>query len=417
MLDRRQFGLGLAALPLVLRASTRPRIVVVGAGVGGLAFVAALRRRLPAEAVELHMVEPRPHYSAPFGTARALCGESHTLRLAYPVSHVAHWHHERVQALDPVARQLRLSNRQSLSYDFLLLAPGLEATEPLPGADHLAWFNDDSFEQLQRRLSALPRRASIVLTVPHLPYRCPPAPYERAGLLLQQLQRQGRDDVRISVLDAKESFALQAHILSDWERRWPGRIEWFPPSVHDGIEHWDERGADTGLGRFEADLIHAIPAQQAPAWCRRSGLADFTGYCPVTLPGFRSTSSERIYIVGDAAKAGEMPKAASAALVQADQAAADLAARLGARKPSPAPALRSTCYLRLGPGEAVVSNSRFDVTGAALAEEISPYPLQSDNARAAYLAAENWYRYSLQALGLATNSGFESRSPQPAAAS
>lgn len=408
MLTRRAFTAGLAAagsagFGLRLGAAQPAHVVIVGAGVAGLACARALGEWLPSSRVRVSLIEPEPLYRAPFGSSRILTGQTDSHHHGYRPNPLTQQVRARVSAIDPDRHELRIENQGRLRYDLLVVAPGLVPAEGQAHPPPAGWFNDDSFTALRRRLDALEDGASIALACGHLPYRCPPAPYERAGLIAHYLGARGLRDVHISILDAKEGFSMQAHLLSYWEKAWPGQIEWLPPSVHDGIEAITDTEVITGLDSFKADLVLSVDQQQAPAFCREAGLADFTGLCPIDPANFRSRRLDDIYVIGDAAAAHPMPKAASAAMAQARLAARDIASRLDAEPDIPAIDYQSQCFVRLNADQAISSLSQFELQSGELRqiqESLSPHPLDAAQARQEMQAAEAWYQQTIRDLGL-----------------
>ena len=61
---------------------------------------------------------------------------------------------------------------------------------------------------LKQRLADF-KGGNLLMTIPPLPYRCPPAPYERASMMAHSLKSRGVKNARIVILDAKDHFAMQ----------------------------------------------------------------------------------------------------------------------------------------------------------------------------------------------------------------
>src|SRR4029077_3133371 len=93
--------------------------------------------------------------------------------------------------IDPQGRNVTLADGPSLSYDRLVLAPGIDLRfDALPGYDEAAsakmphaWKAGEQTLLLRRQLEAMDDGGRVALAVPAAPYRCPPAPYERASLI------------------------------------------------------------------------------------------------------------------------------------------------------------------------------------------------------------------------------------------
>src|SRR3989442_500415 len=108
---------------------TPSRVVVVGGGFGGATCAKYLRRADPS--LEVTLVEPhRQFVTCPFSNAvlvglRDLASVTHTydgLRQRYGIRLV----HATATALDPAGHQVTLDDGSILTYDRLVLSPGVE---------------------------------------------------------------------------------------------------------------------------------------------------------------------------------------------------------------------------------------------------------------------------------------------------
>ena len=123
-------GLPLACMPTRRAwAQTPSRVVVVGGGFGGATCAKYLRHADPS--LDVTLVEPhRQFVTCPFSNAvlvglRDLASVTHTydgLRQRYGVRLV----HTTATALDPVGHRVTLDDGRTLTYDRLVLSPGVE---------------------------------------------------------------------------------------------------------------------------------------------------------------------------------------------------------------------------------------------------------------------------------------------------
>ncbi|WP_075217478.1 NAD(P)/FAD-dependent oxidoreductase [Mongoliimonas terrestris] len=408
---RRVLGLAMLATG-VMAVSARgatpapPRIVVLGGGAGG-AVAARTAKRLGGEAVSVTLVEAAPSYVTCFFSNWVIAG----LRAMEDITHgyaglaadgiaVVHG---RAEAIDRDARAIRLATGETIPYDRLILAPGIALRhEAVPGYSEAAaltmphaWKAGPQTTLLRSRLEALGPTASIVMLVPPNPYRCPPGPYERAALMAHRLKATGRAGARLTILDAKETFSKQALFQEGWERHTPGMVQWLPPSVHGGILSVDPatNSVETGLDVFSGDLITVIPPQQAAPIAVDAGLADPDGWCPVVPAAMRSPMDSFVHVIGDAAKAGEMPKSAFAAASQGRVAAvAVLADLLG--WPRPEPRYFNTCWSLIAPDDGVKVGALYGEKAGGIATVkgfVSQPGEPAAERRRAVDEAENWY--------------------------
>ena len=64
----------------------------------------------------------------------------------------------------------------------------------------------------------------MVMALPANPYRCPPAPYERASLIAYYLKTK-KPRSKLIVLDAKDAFSKQRLFENAWKELYPN-LEW-----------------------------------------------------------------------------------------------------------------------------------------------------------------------------------------------
>jgi sulfide dehydrogenase [flavocytochrome c] flavoprotein chain len=342
-LDRRQFLYGVGAFattaaldfPRPALAQAKPKVVVIGGGPGG-ATVAKYVAKDASGAIEVTLVEPLKEFITCFHSNLYLGGfrnwESIThsydkLAAAYGVK----LNHQLAQGVDRDKKTVRLADGSELSYDRLVIAPGIDLKfDSVPGYSEAAaekmphaWKPGPQTQLLKKQLDALQDGATIVMVAPPNPYRCPPGPYERVSMMAHVLKGKGHTRSKIIVLDPKANFSKQGLFVEGWERHYPGMVEWQDPKMHGGIKGVDPSAmtVKTDLETYKADLANIIPAQTAGKIARDAGLADQAGWCPIDPASMKSASDANVYVVGDACIAGEMPKSAFSANSQAKVAA------------------------------------------------------------------------------------------------
>lgn len=349
---RRQFGIRAATLsafaPLTARGQAKPKVVVVGGGVGGATVAKYLASG--TKTVDVTLVEPKSRYTTCIFSNLYLAGHRsleslthgyETLRQRYGITIVC----DSAAAIDPEARRVRLETGESLPYDRLVVSPGIAfafgeidgydeaATEVMPHA----WKVGPQTRLLRAQLEAMEDGGVFVIAAPPDPFRCPPAPYERASLAAYYF-KQFKPRSKVLILDAKDSFFQQEVFQDGWNRHYPGMIEWLPYQVTGGITAVDLKATSirTANETFKATVANVIPRQVAGDVARRAGLADPSGWCPVDSATFESRLRPGIHVIGDAANAGAMPKSASCANSQAKACAAAILSDLtGSRRAPP----------------------------------------------------------------------------------
>jgi sulfide dehydrogenase [flavocytochrome c] flavoprotein chain len=378
---------------------------VIGGGVGG----ATVAKYLAASAtmIEVTLIEPKPRYTTCYFSNLYLAGlrslESlthgyETLAQRYGVNVV----HDSVTAIDPVGKTVALEGGTKLPYDRVVLAPGIAfkygtiegydetATQVMPHA----WTAGPQTKLLRQQLESMEDGGVFVLVAPPDPFRCPPAPYERASLIAYYF-KQYKPRAKILILDAKDSFFEQDVFQDSWNRHYPGMIEWLPGQFTGGIQAVDvkSRLVKTAGDTFKADVANVIPAQEAGQLAQEAGLADQSGWCPIDPMTFESKLQPGIHVIGDAAKAGNMAKSAFASNSQAKVCAfAILAALTGSERF--APHLFNTCFTFLASDDAVTSVISYRAEPETIKISdifISKVGENAETRRKAVREADGWY--------------------------
>lgn len=409
--------LGGLALPRLSAGAASLHVAVVGGGFAGMSCIRALRELLPD--CRISLVEPRARFITGPLSNGLLAGFIAAERLQANIEPLVRqlslrWLPLRAERLDAPDRCLYLADGSRLRADCFVIAPGIDLRyEAIEGLDAQnssrmphGWLLDAQLPLLQRRLAALPERATLLISAPPLPYRCPLAPYERAAAFAWYAQRR-RKRWRILIADAKDDFPLSAAFMAGWEALYPQAIEWLPRAAGGRVRAVDARAGSVLLDsgeRVRADLISLIPPQTAGALAQRSDLCDESLWCPVAADSFASLRHEHVYVVGDASQALPLPKSASAAHAQGRACAQAIASRYAGQASSGAGILHNACYSLLAPDYALSVESRFASVGGRLNRiEESASPAQADrgaramSARAALAAQAQLLRDSFQA--------------------
>ncbi|MHC2304045.1 hypothetical protein ACVIJ1_000515 [Bradyrhizobium elkanii] len=308
-----------AALARPALAQAAPRIAVIGGGFGGAACARALRR-LDTK-LQVTLIEPNRTFTAcPFSNEviaglRELAAQQFTYdKVAADGITVAA---QAATKVDAQARSIALADGTTLSYDRLVLAPGIDMRfDALSGYDEAAaekmphaWKAGEQTMLLRRQLEAMDDGGLVVIAVPAAPLRCPPAPYERASLIAHYLKA-NKPKSKILVLDAKDNYSQQKLFEKAWTELYPGMIERIALSQGGRVTSVDPATNEivTDFGNYTAAVANVIPPQRAGRIADIAGAADHTGWCPIDPVTFASKLVPNIHVIGDAAIARRHPE-------------------------------------------------------------------------------------------------------------
>lgn len=377
-----------SALASPALAQVRPRVVVVGGGAGG----ATAAKYLVAGGADLDvtLIEANRTYVTPFTSNLFLGGLKPFEQLEYGYDNLAgrgvRLVFERVTEIERSARMVRLADGSRIPYDRLILSPGIDFRwTALPGWSEAAaetmphaWTGGAQFRLLKRQLDAVPDGGLIVVVAPPAPYRCPPAPYERASMMALALKRRGVQGARIVILDAKDHFAMQPLFEDGWARHYPGTIEWQDPQMHGGIKEIDPEAmtVTTDLETHKAALVNVIPPQVAGRLGRDAGLTDETGWCPVDAGTMASRIDPNIHVIGDAAIGGDFPKSGFAANNEAKNTAMIVRHDLVGGRLLPV-RFTNHCWSTIAPDDAIKNGARYEPRDGKIVM-LDPYTSQRD---------------------------------------
>lgn len=353
---------GLAAVsfaPGLLRAQTGPHVVILGGGFGGGTLARALRR---ADAnIRVTLIEREATiYTCPFSNG-VLGGMWPLESVGFSTSGLAaagiEVIHAEAAAIEPEAKAVVLADGTRVAGDALVLAPGIrfdwgaieglteEAAETLPHA----WRAGHQTQILRDQLVAMEDGGLVVLGVPAPPFRCPPGPYERVSLIAHYLS-QHKPASKILVLDAQDGYSKQPLFEEAWAALYSGMIERIPGSESGAVIAVDAatRRISTAFDDVTATVANIIPPQTASGLLIDAGLDDGLGWCPVDPLRFESRLARDVYVLGDSALQGDMPKSAFSANMQAKACAGAILARWRGEELQPAPLL-NVCYSLAAP--------------------------------------------------------------------
>ena len=363
MFSRRRLlgtGAALGALSLAGCASTGGpsigRVVVVGGGFGG--STAARYLRLWGGNVDVTLVERNASFvSCPISNlvvgGYKQIGEI-TRGYDGPKAAGVKVVQGEVVAIDAAGKTVRLADGSTLPYDRLIVSPGVDfMTESVGGLATTAaeskilhgWKAGPQTVALRQQLESMRDGGVFAISIPKVPYRCPPGPYERACLVASYL-KQAKPKSKVLVLDANpEVQSKKALFEKAFKERYDGILEYRPNAE---LKEVDANGGTARL-EFEdvkADVLNVIPPQRAGDIARAAGLINVNSrWVGVNWLTMESTAVPGVHVLGDATfPAPTMPKSGHMANQHAKVAAAAIIQLLKGEAVNATPVVMNTCY-------------------------------------------------------------------------
>ncbi|MFC5547159.1 FCSD flavin-binding domain-containing protein [Massilia aerilata] len=356
------------------------RVVVVGAGYGG-ATAAKQVRLLSGGRIEVVLIDPNADFISCPVSNRVLGGQKTLAQLTFGYERLQRHHgiefmRGSVTAID-AARSRVVAGGEKLRYDRLIVAPGIDfiydafpmlasAQEQIPHA----WKAGPQTRNLHRQLLAMRDGGVFTIAVPPQPYRCPPAPYERACQVAFYLKTH-KPRSKLMVLDANPVITSKRVLFERAFRElYPGMIEYLPDSELRDIDV-ATKTVKTTFDTLRSDVLNIIPPQRAGRIARDAGLANVDGrWCEADALTYESMVLPRVHVLGDAIEAG-LPKSAHMANAQAKVCARAVVALMLGEAPDAAPAFANTCYSFVDGVQAMHISTlyRYDPAGRSMQAE------------------------------------------------
>ena len=351
-------------------------VVILGAGFGGLELASRLSDSV-ADEVRVTLIDQNDAFTFGFAKLGILFEGKDAADVRIPYSELAkpgvEFRQERITAIDPAARRVT-TDRGSYDADILAVALGadydLDAT---PGfADGgLEYYSIAGAERMRDALPAF-TGGTILIGVLGQPYKCPPAPFEGAFLLHDQLVSRGiRDQTEIRVIAPMAAPVpitpeVSQQFLDELAARgivYVGkqRVVELDPAAKEAVLESGER--------LPYDLFVGIPIHRVPGVVAESGLTE-NGWVAVDRDTLMTPFPE-VYAVGDIvgipmAKAG----------VFAENAAGVVADHIIARHRGETVDRRyegeGNCYLEFGGGRVAKVEANFLGGPAPTAQLVGP---------------------------------------------
>jgi sulfide:quinone oxidoreductase len=332
----------------------KTRVVVLGAGFGGLELATRLSEAL-GDTVDVTLIDQNDAFVFGYSKLDVMFGRKALDAVRLPYRDIAkpgvRFLQQTITAIDPEARRVT-TDAEVHEADVLVVALGadydFDATPGLAEGGN-EFYSVDGAVQLGELLPTF-SQGRVIVGVCGAPFKCPPAPSEAALLLHDHLSARGvRADCEIALAmpfgtpvppspDTSEAL-LAAFAERDIEFVAGRGVSSLDPARRVAVL---EDGSE-----LPYDLFLGVPKHRAPDVVLASGMAE-AGYVPVS-PRTLETRFQDVYAIGDVATIG-VPKAGVFSEGAARVVAASLIARLrGGEQPGAYDGLGS-CFIEFGAG-------------------------------------------------------------------
>ena len=333
-------------------------VVVVGGGYGG-ATVAKYLRMWSQGAVQVTLIERNPTFiSCPISnlviggtkSMEDITVSYDGLKNTWGVRVIQ----DEVLAVDGQKKTVSLKAGGSMSYDRLVLSPGVDfmwdeiaglAAADAQGKILHAWKAGPQTVALRKQLESMKDGGVYAISIPKAPYRCPPGPYERASLVADYFKKH-KPKSKVVILDANEDVQSKKPLfMKAWADLYKGTLEYRPNSEVKEVDAATNT-AVLEFDKFKADVLNVIPPHRAGDVAHKAGIKLINNrWVDVNWLSMESTNMAGIHVLGDAIfPAPTMPKSGHMANQHGKLAAAAILNLLAGEAPNPEPVVMNTCY-------------------------------------------------------------------------
>jgi len=329
------------------------RIVILGGGTAGIITANLLRR---AGQQDIAIIEPSTrHFYQPLWTlvGGGVVRKEVTARSeAGLIPRGVRWIQDRVVEVDPERQSVRTQSGATVSYDFLVVAVGIQLNwDAIPGLKRAIERGDASsnydYELAPKTWDLIKnfKGGTALFHMPGTPIKCPGAPQKIMYLAADNFRRRGiLRDARViygsatgAIYGAKEYAAVLDRVVERYgiDARFNHDLVEILPEKKEAVFQL-KNGTDKQRVTIPYDILHAVPPQVAPDFIRQSALADpdkpQEGWVKVNKHTLQHVNFPNVFALGDVAGT---PNAKTGAAVahQAPVAAANLLAVLRSKEP------------------------------------------------------------------------------------
>lgn len=292
-------------------------IAIVGAGSGGISVASRLLRKAPYLKGKIVLIDPADkHYYQPLWTlvGAGTTKKEHTERDASTlIPDGAVWLKESVSLFNPEENQLATENGTTISYDYLVVAAGIQVNwhkvkglEEAIGKEGVC--SNYSYETVASTWESMQhfKGGNAIFTQPNTPIKCGGAPQKIMYLAEEYFQKSGvRDQTNVIFASASGgifSVKKYADTLNQVIERKNIETKYKKNLIE--INAADKKAVfqDVESGEKETldyDMIHVTPPMGPPNFIAKSPLSDESGWVDVDPYTLQHKRYDNVFSLGD----------------------------------------------------------------------------------------------------------------------
>lgn len=296
---------------------THHQVLIVGGGTAGITVAAQLLNK--ANAPEVAIIEPSEvHYYQPIWTlvgGGVFDKEVSKRDEADYIPAGATWIKDKVASFDPDNNQVTLGNGDTVSYDYMVVAagiqidwgkvPGLKESVGKPGSGVVSNYSYETVESTWATIQAM-KKGTAIFTHPNTPIKCGGAPLKICYLASDYWRKQGLAN-HINVVFAKggggifavKKYADSLNKVADRygiDRQWNIFLKELKPDSKQAVFEHMQTGETQSMSY---DMIHVTPPMSAPDFIKNSPLAAGSGWVEVNPQTTQHVRYANVFALGD----------------------------------------------------------------------------------------------------------------------
>ena len=302
-----------------INMKTHYQILVIGGGNAGISVSAQLLKK--NKSLDIAIIEPSSkHYYQP---AWSLVGagifkkENTERDESTVIPKNVSWLKDAVKGFLPDENKVELSTGQLLSYEYLIVAPGIQLNwdevkglRDTLGKNGVCTNYDFKYPDYTWECLKNTKSGKAIFTNPHTAIKCGGAPQKIMYLASDYFRKQGlADNIQVEMWSGgTRVFGVPKYeaVLKKLIERRKINMHFFQKLVE--VDGPNKRAKFIGIGQenkdqeswVNFDMIHVTPPQSAPDFVRQSQLANAAGWVDVDKYSLQHNKYKNIFSLGDA---------------------------------------------------------------------------------------------------------------------